>query len=200
MAPVLVLYATREGQTRRIAEHLVRRLGELGLDAELHDVSVGVEMALEGYAGAILAASVHMGRHDPTMVGFAARHRAALERLPTAFLSVSLTEAQVEDSSAPGEAREAARAEVERLLEGFFTESGWHPEMVQPVAGALLYRQYNFFLRLFIKQIAKSRGMPSDTSRDHVFTDWEGLDRFAEAFASRLVAPDRPRPSPGARG
>jgi menaquinone-dependent protoporphyrinogen oxidase len=29
--------------------------------------------------------------------------------------------------------------------------------------------------------------MPTDTSRDYVYTDWDQVKRFAEDFAERLV-------------
>jgi hypothetical protein len=40
-----------------------------------------------------------------------------LERIPTAFLSVSLSEADAEDTSAPPERRAQAAADVERMID-----------------------------------------------------------------------------------
>ena len=33
-------------------------------------------------------------------------------------------------------------ADVQKVLDRFFAETGWYPEHVKPVAGALLYTQY----------------------------------------------------------
>ena len=33
----------------------------------------------------------------------------------------------------------------------------------------------------------KPGGLSTDTSRDHVYTDWDEVKRFAEAFLERLV-------------
>lgn len=169
-----------------MAEHLEERLRAMGREVEILDVNLLPEgFSPDRYAGAVLAASVHIGKHEREMVDFVRRHREALERIPTAFLSVSLSEAGAEDPDAPEERRRQAREDVERMVAQFFERTGWRADLVQPVAGALLYRKYGFFLRFVMKRIAKSAGGSTDTSRDHEYTDWAALDRFAEAFAAR---------------
>jgi menaquinone-dependent protoporphyrinogen oxidase len=50
-------------------------------------------------------------------------------------------------------------------------------------AGALLYTRYGFFKRWIMKKIVRDKGSPDlDTSRDYVYTDWDGVKRFAEEF------------------
>lgn len=187
MKPVLIVYATREGHTHRIAEHVAGLLRTQGFAVETHNVKECQEpLALAGYAAAILAASVHVGKHESEMVAFAKRHRADLEQLPSAFLSVSLSEAGVEDRTASPEKREQAKADVERMLATFFEETGWHPARVTPVAGAMLFTQYGLLLRFVMKRIARKAGSSTDTSRDHIFTDWSGLERFVKEFVPLL--------------
>ena len=53
--------------------------------------------SLEPYSAAVVAASVHSGKHEKEIVGFVKLHRAELERIPAVLLSVSLSEAGVED-------------------------------------------------------------------------------------------------------
>jgi menaquinone-dependent protoporphyrinogen oxidase len=55
---------------------------------------------------------------------------------------------------------------------------------VLPVAGALAYSKYSFFVKLVMKTIAWKAGGPTDTSRDYEFTDWATLDRFVLERAS----------------
>ena len=57
------------------------------------------------------------------------------------------------------------------------------------VAGALLYTRYNFLVRFVMRQITKAEGGDTDTSRDYEYTDWDAVDRFAEAFARQLRQP-----------
>jgi menaquinone-dependent protoporphyrinogen oxidase len=187
--PYLVLYATRHGQTQRIAEHVATVLRAGGLDADVRDAAAAHgQLDLGGYQAAIVAASVHLGKHEREMVTFVKHHRAELERMPTAFLSVSLSEAGAEDASSPPERRATAAAEAKAVIDAFFQETGWHPLRVKPVAGALRYTKYNFLVRFVMKQIAKQKGSSTDTSRDHEFTDWAALDRFVNDVAITAAA------------
>jgi len=185
---VAILYATREGQTRRIAEHVGATLRTRGFTVDVLDVgrNVSADFDLTRYAAAIVAASVHIGKHEREMVEFVKSHRAALERVPSAFLSVSLSEAGAEDAGATAERRERAAASVKTVVDGFLRQTGWSPTHVHPVAGALLYRQYGTIVRLVMRFIAKQAGATTDTSRDHEYTDWEALDRFADELASLI--------------
>ena len=137
------------------------------------------DVSLEGYDAVIVGGSIHMGKHEGYVVDFVRKNRATLERLPSAFFSVSL--------AAHGDT-ENARAYVEN----FEQESGWRPTQVGLFGGALLYRQYGFLKRLMMKKIVSDKpgNLSTDTSRDHVYTDWDDVKRFAAAFLERLVPED----------
>lgn len=190
MDNILILYATREGQTRRIAEHVDATLRSRGLQtrvSEVSDFAGGSEVA--GFGAVILAASVHMGKHEKEMVRFVSNHRAELSRIPTAFLSTSMTEGAVEQGSLAPAERDNMHAEVERTIEAFFDETGFHSTAHKAVAGALIYTKYNWLVRLVMKRISRKEGVSTDTSRDHEYTDWLDLDRFVLAFVTgELVA------------
>ena len=183
---LVVLYATREGQTRRIAEHVAAKLRTRGFIVDVLDVGreLPTEFDLARYAGAVVAASVHIGKHELEMVGFVKTHRAELEQIPSALLSVSLSEAGAEDASATAERRKRATANVNVAIDAFLRETRWSPTYVHPIAGALLYRQYGAVVRLLMRFIAKRAGATTDTSRDHEYTDWQVLDRFAFELAA----------------
>jgi menaquinone-dependent protoporphyrinogen oxidase len=180
------LYATREGQTRRIAEHVAATLRTREFRVNVVDVGreLPADFDLARYAGAVVAASVHVGKHERAMVEFVKAHRTELERIPTAFLSVSLSEAGAEDPSASAHRRERAAANVNVMISRFLRETGWSATHVHPVAGALLYQQYGAIVRVVMRFIAKRAGATTDTSRDHEYTDWKTLDRFADELAA----------------
>ena len=142
--------------------------------------------SLDIYAAAILAASVHAGHHEKEMVAFVRQNKEALQQMPTVFLSVSLSEAGVEDQQALPEQRAKAAADVEGMIAAFLEETGWHPSTIQAVAGALLYTKYNFLVRLVMRRIAKASGGWTDTSQDHEYTNWTMLDRLAEELVANL--------------
>lgn len=184
-----VFYATREGQTRKIAEHLGARLAGQRLAVTVADLAGGGDAPpprIEDLDAVILAASVHVQRHEEEMARFVREHRAALEQIPAAFLSVSLSEAGAEDAQAPAARRTQAGADARQMMVRFLDEMAWHPEHAMPVAGALLYTRYNPLLRLIMQQIARRAGATTDTSKDVEYTDFAALDRFADRFAAEI--------------
>lgn len=184
MKPFLVLYATREGQTRKIAEHVGAKLREHGLEVDVLDAAtLPKDFDLARYGGAILGASVHYGKHESEMIEFAKSHRAELERMRAAFLSVSGAEGGAEDLSAPPEARERSARTVREMIDAFIKETGWTPAHVFPVGGALMYLEYNPLIRLMIRVIARLSKTPLDTSRNTEYTDWNALDRSMDQWA-----------------
>ena len=64
------------------------------------------------------------------------------------------------------------------MIQTFVQETGWTPSHIFPVAGALMYRQYNPLLRFIMRMIAKSEGASTDTSCNIEYTDWDALDRY----------------------
>ena len=174
-----LFYATREGHTRRIAEHIAAALRAARIDVDVYDVlRLTSPIDWSRYASTCVAASVHAGHHEPEMIAFVKRHREDLARAGAVFVSVTLSEAGAEDSAAPKERRERAAADAQRMIDVFVEETGWRPAHALPVAGALAYSRYNFLVRFVMKQNARKAGAPTDTSRDYEFTDWAALDRF----------------------
>ncbi len=174
-----VFYATREGQARRVAERVAANLRAQRMDVDLFDVrQLRGRIDWKAYGAAFVIASVHLGRHEREMVRFVRQHRAELDALSAAFLSVSLSQAGAQDEKAPLEKRDQAHADVLWMLGVFTTETGWKPQRCLAVAGSLAYTRYNFLVRLLMKHMARRAGASTDTSRDWEFTDWPSVDRF----------------------
>jgi len=60
-----------------------------------------------------------------------------------AFLSVSLSQAGAGRAGESPERHRQFVADVDKMVSTFITQTSWHPQIVMPVAGALLYRRYN---------------------------------------------------------
>jgi menaquinone-dependent protoporphyrinogen oxidase len=120
------------------------------------------------------------------MKEFVKRHLASLQLMPAVFLSVSLSEAGAEDPAATPARRAQSAADANKMIQAFLTETGWHPSHLHAVAGALMYTKYNFLIRFVMKRIARQAGASTDTSHDHDYTDWEGLDRILDELGSNV--------------
>ncbi len=193
MKTIGILFATREGQTRRIAGYVAQRLRDAGYAIEVVDVAHADGVNLDGFDAVVLASSVHVWRHEPEMARFVKKHRLKLATVPSAFLSVSLCEAGAEDPAAEPQQKIRNRLDAFWLMDRFFTSTHWHPDIALPVAGALRYSQYSIFKKLVLQQVARAKGGSSDTSRDHEYTDWDRVDDFVVRFRGLLQeAPVRP--------
>lgn len=178
-----VFYATREGHTRKIAERIAADLRMRGALVDLFDVRACPDPDWSRYTAACLAASVHIGHHEPEMLAFVARHREVLVPLQAAFVSVTLSEAGAEDPKRSEADRRVSAQDAQRMIDVFVQETGWAPDHALSVAGALAYSKYNFLVRFLLRRIARKAGAPTDSSRDYEFTDWPALDRFVDEFA-----------------
>jgi menaquinone-dependent protoporphyrinogen oxidase len=176
---VPVLFASSEGQTALIAIRLAAVLHEHGLDGQAIDVSTPEAAAIDWgrVHGALVGASLHMGRHQKSAARFVQEHAAQLNAVPSAFFSVSLAAA----SKNPAEV-----ADAERIARAFPEAHGWRPERILSIAGRLAYREYNVLVRWLIKRIAKKEGGPTDTSRDHELTNWHDVDRLGREMAAAI--------------
>jgi menaquinone-dependent protoporphyrinogen oxidase len=177
MSNILVVYGSTYGQTERIAARISTVLRGAG-----HAVDVRCGNRLpdgfvpEGYDAAVIAASVLYGRHQRYITAFVRRHAAWLNRVPSAFVSVSGT---------AGSDPPQAQTFIDRLLDA----TGWRPGLTRSFAGAVAYTKYSWAIRWWLKRISRSKGLPTDTSRDWDYTDWDEVDRFARRFEAHLPAP-----------
>ena len=180
MARVIIVFGTTEGHTSQIADRMAQVIRGEGHEVELRDSKEVRKQALSGeFDGIIVGGSVHAGAHQSSVVEFAKRNRELLERIPSAFFSVSLTAAQPDEEAA---------AETQTMLDKFFRETGWQAQRVETIAGALVYSQYNIFMRHMMKLIQKQQGRTElDTSRDYDFTDWGAVERFARDFVANIA-------------
>ena len=81
---------------------------------------------------------------------------------------------------------EHGQAETRRYVEELVRNTGWQPKSAATFAGALSYTKYGWLTRLVMKLIARAAHHATDTSRDHEYTDWNQVDRFALEFLTRL--------------
>tara|TARA_R110002020_G_scaffold316254_6_gene531317 strand:- start:803 stop:1351 length:549 start_codon:yes stop_codon:yes gene_type:complete len=175
---ILVLYATVEGHSRKIAEYAAAQLEKMGHGVVVGDVREP-GFALPGrFEGVLLCAPVHMGRYPASLAQFILDWKSALAEVPTALVSVSL-------AIRSGIAED--RAEAEGYPAHLEKKTGFHIPKVHHAAGALKYLEYDFFKRMLMRQIASKEGGPVDTSKDHEFTDWAALDGFLREFADDIA-------------
>jgi menaquinone-dependent protoporphyrinogen oxidase len=177
MPRILLLYATTEGQTARIAERIAHTLRDRGNSVELLPADTARAQAdPEAYDGVMVGASIHYGHHPAYLHTLIRRHRDVLSARPCAFFSVSLS---------AGGPRPKPKA-AQRYLDKFLRKTGWQPQLTASLAGAIKYSLYGPIKRRVMIVFVGLGGGETDTTRDYEYTDWDAVDRFADAYAQRL--------------
>ena len=180
VARVLVLHASIDGQTARIAERIASILRARGLEATVRAADApGAASDIESHDGIVIGAGIRYGHHPAWLKKLVRRRLAQIAGRPSAFFSVCLS------AGGPGARPATARA----YLDDFEQRTGWSSDQSASFAGALLYRRYRPHIRFLIRCIMKVTGGETDASRDYEYTDWAAVERFAGEFARRVPAP-----------
>lgn len=171
---ILIVYASTEGQTRKICSFAFQRLTEAGHSVALvsADASEGIDPT--GFDAAVLAASVHAGHYQKSIIEFASRHAVALNEMKSLFLSVSL--------AAAGEDQKEL-ADLERIASEFSSATGWSPSRVEQVAGAFRFGEYDFFKYWAMRWIESEKDDSVPPGTDKEYTDWSALEAILDDWS-----------------
>ena len=175
---VLVIFGTSYGQTQKIAVRIAATLERRGCAVELcNAASARPALPLEQYIAVVVGCSIIAKGHQPPIERFVRENASTLNRVPSAFFQVS---------ASAGSNDERGRMAAQRLLEEFVRSHEWTPILSASIAGAINFTRYNFLLRWYMKRASAKHGGTTDTSRDHEYTDWAQVDRFARAIANAI--------------
>lgn len=171
-----LFYATRDGQSRRIAERIADRLADRGISTVPHDLA-GVTFApssLEAARLIVVVAAVRYGRPLPEADQFLARYRTLRAPPQLVLLSVNLTARKPGKDTVEGNAYLRKSIAKHRLA----------PAFALAIAGKLDYSRYGLLDRQLIRFIMKLTGGPTDLATCIEFTPWEVVDDVARRIAA----------------
>jgi menaquinone-dependent protoporphyrinogen oxidase len=173
-----VYYATRDGQSRRIAERISLRLAESGIAAPPLDLAVSrlVPADLAAASVVVLVAAVRYGRHLPDADRFLATYRSLNSPPPLAFASVNLT------ARKPGKTTAINNPYLRKAIE----RHRLTPALAAAFAGKLDYRRYGWMDRQVIRFIMLLTRGPTDPDACVEYTSWPAVDEFAARIADLL--------------
>jgi menaquinone-dependent protoporphyrinogen oxidase len=170
-----LFYATRDGQSRRIAERIASRLIERGIHAPPHDLAVALPapLRLAETRPVVVVAAVRYGRHLPEAEQFLATYRALRAPPPLVFLSVNLTARKPGKNTAEGNVYLRKSIARHRLT----------PVLALAFAGRLDYSRYGWLDRQAIRFIMMLTGGPTDPKTCVEYTAWNEVDDVALRIA-----------------
>ena len=178
MARILMVYATSEGQTKKISEFIKTQMANFGHNADIYNVDeLSKALSIANYDAVIVGAAVRFNKYPTSIKNWIKAHAEELSRKPSAFFSVCMGIAHKDKN---------VHIELRKNISHFFYQTQWTPSNWTIFAGALAYSRYNWFLKFVMRQISKSGGLDTDTSKDYEYTDWNEVSRFARRFAESL--------------
>lgn len=173
MPKILIIYATGEGQTAKIAERIAQVLRDTsGSEVILKNAieTLPDDFSCKDFDGILVGSSLRNRRYADSIVDFIQKYKADLENCPSGFFSVS-----------GGDGCGWSNL-VDKLVNKTLKDWRWQPKLVGRFGGALLYTQYDFWTKWSMWAGGIIMGYPHDTSRDHELTDWNQVDKFANDF------------------
>ena len=169
----LILFSTRDGQTREIASYLASELKEQGIYADVVNLNRAEEIVWQDYDRVVIGASIRYGHFHPAVDRFVKKHAATLNAMPSAFYSVNLVARKAEKRT----------PQTNSYTRKFLLSSPWQPKLCAVFAGALRYPRYRWLDRFMIRLIMKMTGGETDTTKEVVYTDWQQVASFARDIA-----------------
>lgn len=170
MLRTLLVYSTVDGQTLKICRRIQRLLESRDHQVTLVSVEEALGMDCSTFEKIVLGASIRYGKHRQSVYDFVAKHRTVLERVPSAFFSVSVV-ARKEGKDTPA---------GNPYFKTFTRISNWSPPLAAAFAGKIDYSQYELLDRLVIQFIMWLTRGPTDPRAAVEFTNWGAVDAFAE--------------------
>lgn len=180
MKKIFLLYATREGQTEKIATRIAAQLRLAGASVELcnaADTARADAIDPADFDLLVFGASMHAGGLEQELVRYVNRHKRQIEQHARSFFLVLLS-AATEDPALRRQWLNDASAKMQQQLQVRFEDT-------QMIAGALTYSKYSLPLKWLMQRIAKQAGGGTDTSRDYEYTDWQQVEAYAKRLAER---------------
>ena len=169
---ILIIFGTGEGHTRKIADFCSDHLKDAGHNTEIRNSDRRMaDLDISEFDAVILASSVHQKRHRESLENYAVAHRKSLEKIPCLLLSVSLAIAF-----------ENGEIEANNYVQGFIENTGFEPNSVVLVAGALRFDQYSYYMSQIVEHVVlEGHG---EIKKDREFTDWELLASQIDSFTT----------------
>ena len=169
---ILMLYSSREGQTKKIIQFIANKL--VGSQYEIQDLQHYTAEDLSTYDKVLIGASIRYGRLSPQLYSFIAANQSYLQQNKCAFFCVNLT--------ARKEQQGKDTPEGSVYIQTFLKKSPWKPSLIGVFAGALYYPRYGLFDKMMIRFIMSLTGGETDTTKEVEYTNWQKVTNFANQF------------------
>ncbi len=170
-----LFYATRDGQSRRIAERIAQRLAEREIETLPKDLGVmqPAQSTLESADIVVIVAAIRYGKILPEARDFLAAYQKLQTKPKLVFLVVNLT------SRKPGKETPEGSVYIRKAIKQYELA----PAFARAIPGRLDYQRYTWRDRQLIRFIMLITGGPTDPKTSIEYTPWDVVDDIAYKIA-----------------
>lgn len=172
MEKSVIIYASVDGQTKKICDHINGVLLSKKQDVELVSIA-DFRDNLKDFDKIILASSIRYGKHNQDVINLINQNYELLNTKKSAFISVNLVARK----------EEKRQAHTNPYVVKFLDKIKWKPTIVEVFAGKINYKIYGFFDKLIIKLIMVITKGPTNSDAEIEYTNWDNVTAFAEKFS-----------------
>lgn len=162
-------YASKEGQSRKIARHIADLAYDAGHSIEISAVSQARDLDFERFDTAVLIAPIHAGHYPKPLSQFVSNNADQLNRIKARFVSVSLAAAGYDD---------ADWRHLEQIIDDLSKATSWSPYETKHVAGAYKPSEYDVLTRFIMRRIVTEKDPGVPPAEDKEYTDWADLEAW----------------------
>lgn len=173
MPNILIVYASKDGQTLKICQKLQTIIEQHDHQVTLVSVDDADHINLQGFDKIVIGASIHYGCHNPKIQAFIEHNQAVLDSKSNAFFSVNVVARKLEKQ----------QPDTNPYLKKFLKRISWKPKQLAVFAGKIDYPSYTLIDRTVIRLIMWITKGPTDPSTIIEFTDWEQVAAFGELIS-----------------
>ena len=173
MLNTLIIYSSVDGHTKKICNKIEMIMSRSD-KVDITSIDQVNSKDLLTYDKIIIGASIRYGNYRPSLFQFIVDNKSILESKRSAFFSVNIVARKPEKNS----------PDTNPYMKKFLKKSLWKPDYLGVFAGRLDFPKYKFTDKYIIKLIMWITKGPTDTTKTYEFTDWDGVDAFAEKLIS----------------
>ncbi len=163
MKKVLVLYASKAGSTKEVAEFIGQEMTKSGAQVFVAEAEKNIDPS--AYNAVIIGSPIYMGKWLSEARDYLKLHEKILKNKPTAIFFTCLS------MSDPAKKNEAEKylAEEKKLI---------NPILVGKFAGKMDSSKLSFFYRMIAKIVG---------AKDGDFRDWSAIAQWSRDFYSKIM-------------
>ncbi len=169
MSEVLIIYATTDGQTKKICSRIKQIIESIGNNVTLTSIKDNNE-DLTQFDKIIIGASIRYGKHSKDVYSFFNQNQSLLENKVNAFFSVNVVARKSDKNT----------VDTNPYMQKFLTQINFKPQLLEVFAGKIDYPKYKFIDKNMIRMIMWMTKGPTDLQSTTEFTDWDKVLEFSQ--------------------